>query len=279
MDVKLGKLAAVHPVGALKLRTYTSKLQPAPDSYDSPNTMTSLGMMLNDQYGDCAIAGPAHQIQFWTSKVGKQYIVPDHEILSAYCEISGYIPGNPNTDNGCVLLDVMAYWQKKGIGGHQIGGWASLTPPPTMAKHTSFWHRIFGDLFTHQKVGNDDANWIADTKNALYYFEGAVIGLQLPVKLQQFTDQEVWDFIPDDNDETSLPGGWGGHCVILIPSYDDFGCYLVSWGKVYHVSWRFLQYYMDEARVAISRDILSGEKSPQGFDYQLLDDDILARTT
>lgn len=276
MDVKLGKLAAVHPLGVPKLRDFTKALAPAPSVWSTPNLMTSLGMMLNSTYGDCAIAGPGHQVQYWTSKAGKQYIIPDPDILSAYCAVGGYIPGNPNTDNGCVLVDVMDYWQTKGIGGHQIGGWASLTPPPTVAVHTSFWHQMFGDYFTKHKVGDNDDAWVVDMKNALYYFEGAVIGLQLPTKLQEYTDQDVWDFVPDGSAETQ-PGSWGGHCVVLIPSYDETYCNVISWGKVYQISWRFLAAYMDEARVAISKDILSGDKSPQGLDYQSLDNAILAR--
>ena len=274
---KLGKGPAEHPLNSVKLRNYTAALAPAPDTYNTPNLMTNLGLMLNDTYGDCAIAGPGHQVQYWTSKAGKQYIIPDSDILKDYETISGFVPGNENTDSGCVLVDVMDYWQKTGIGGHQIGGWASLTPPPTVSTHTSLWHRMFGDLFTKHKVGDDSDAWIADMKNALYYFEGATIGLQLPVKLQDYTDQDTWDFVPDGS-ARSQPGGWGGHCVILIPGYDDTYCYLVSWGKVYKVSWRFLAAYMDEARVAISKDILSGDKSPEGFDYQALDDAILART-
>ncbi|HEY1645216.1 MAG TPA: hypothetical protein VGF75_02410 [Candidatus Saccharimonadales bacterium] len=277
MEVKLGKLAAVHPLGAPKLRDFTKALAPAPDVYSTPNLMTSLGEMLNTTYGDCAIAGPGHQVQYWTSKAGKQYIIPDSDILLAYSAVGGYVPGNPSTDQGCVLVDVMDFWQTKGIGGHQIGGWASLTPPPTMAVHTSFWHQFFGDIFSKNKIGDSNDAWITDMKNALYYFEGAVIGLQLPAKLQGYTDKSAWDFVPDGSPD-SQPGSWGGHCVILIPGYDGTGCYVVSWGKVYWVTWAFLAAYMDEARVAISKDILSGDKSPLGLDYQALDNAILART-
>jgi hypothetical protein len=229
--------------------------------------------MMNDELGDCAIAGPGHQVQFWTAQAGKQVIIPDSAILSAYEAVGGYVPGQPNTDNGCVLVNVMDYWQKTGIGGHQIGGWAALMPPPSsMSAHTSLWHKIFG----HEPRIKDTGSWINDFQNALYYFEGAVIGLALPSKLQGYTNIETWDFVPS-SDPNSQPGTWGGHCVILIPGYDTTYCNLVSWGKIYKVSWRFLAAYMDEARVAISKDILSGDKSPEGFDYATLNADILAR--
>lgn len=276
--LKLGKLSAVHPLGVPKLRNYTTNLASAPDHFTCTSKMQHLGMMLNDRYGDCAIAGPGHQIQFWTAQAGNEIVISDSDILSTYSAVSGFVPDNPNTDNGCVLVNVMDYWQDKGIAGHQIGGYASLTPPPNDKSHTSFWHLHFGDLFSHRKRGSEDQTWITDMKNALYYFEGSVIGLQLPAKLQEYTNVDEWNFVPDGSND-SQPGTWGGHCVILIPGYDDFGCSLISWGKVYRVSWSFLAAYMDEARVALSRDILSGDKSPEGFDYKSLDDDILARAS
>lgn len=271
MNVKLGKLAAVHPLGALRFSAYTTNLQPAPVTYNSVVQLQHLGLMLNDKYGDCAIAGPGHQVEYWTAQIGKETVISDSDILVAYSAVSGFKVGDPNTDHGCVLTDVLDFWQTKGIGTHIIGGWATLTPPPTLATHTTVWHKIF-----HGNPTVGDTTWISDLKNALYYFEGSVIGLQLPAKLQSYTDADTWDFVPD-NTQASQPGTWGGHCVILVPSYDGFGCNLISWGKVYKVSWNFLAAYMDEAHVAISKDILSGDKSPEGFDYQTLDDDILAR--
>jgi hypothetical protein len=268
MQVRLGKLEAVHPHNALKLSKYMKALAPAPTVYLPPQSMTNLGMMLNDSIGDCAIAGPGHAIQHWTAQAGKQVILTDDQILAAYEAVSGYVPGNPNTDSGCVLSSVMNYWKSTGIGGHTIDAYAGLTPPP-IKSHTSIWQLIFhgGDFKTV------DNSWQTEIRNAAYYFGGVVIGLALPIALQNYTETDLWDLTPNDDDSKTQPGGWGGHCVLLIPGYDEEGITLVSWGREYKATWDFLESYMDEAWAPLSKDILSGDKSPEGFDYTTLSED------
>jgi hypothetical protein len=78
------------------------------------------GMMMNDTLGDCTIAACGHAVQVWTQ--GK-ITVPDSLVESYYEKWCGYVPGNPNTDNGGVELDILNDWKTQTFGGHVLEGY------------------------------------------------------------------------------------------------------------------------------------------------------------
>ena len=244
-QMKLGKKAAVHDPRTLKLAKYLRQvdLPEAPASVDWSAIVHDWGMMCNDRYGDCAIAGPGHKIQSDTANADHEVIIPDAEILGAYSAVSGFDPATGANDNGCVLLCVMKYWRKLGIGGHKIGAFSAIS---------------LGDIVTFRQ--------------ALWLFEGLVIGLDLPVSAQ---NQEVWDVPPSGYvNGQGAAGSWGGHCVVVLAE-DMAGLTCVTWGQTKRMTWDFLQAYMDEAYAAISQDMLNAEgDAPTGFNIGQLQEDL-----
>ena len=76
-----------------------------------------LGMMLNDQLGDCTVAAIGHLIQVWSFNCGRHEMQtePDSIIEKWYELIDGYVPGDPSTDQGGIMQHVMKYWIRKGV--------------------------------------------------------------------------------------------------------------------------------------------------------------------
>src|SRR5262249_31487386 len=128
--VKLGKHPARHDPRTLQLSKYlpAGTIPHPPSKDDWEKKVSNWPMMLNDNLDDCTCACAGHMVEQWTTYAGTTVTLPDSAILQAYEAVAGYIPGNPKTDNGCVILDVLNYWRKTGVGGHQILAYAALEP-------------------------------------------------------------------------------------------------------------------------------------------------------
>ncbi len=193
--------------------------------------------MLNDTLGDCTIAGVAHAIQVWSVNTGSIVTTPDPTVESYYEKWDGYVPGQPNTDNGGIELDVLNDWQKQGFDGR-----------PLLA-------------FTNAKYTN-----LVEIRQSIALFGGVYIGISLPVSAQK---QDVWDVVPG---AAGKKGSWGGHCV-FVPKYDQHGFTCITWGGLKTMTVAFWKKYCDEAHTLLGQDWLTTKGSPSGFDQtQLLAD-------
>ena len=230
---KLGRKAVKRDSRTLCLATYlTPILPPPPPAVDwTGGVLSGWGMMLNDDLGDCTIAGAAHAVQVWTKNASAEETISDPQVLSIYVAWDGYVPGNAATDNGGIELDVLNTWRQQGFCGHSLQGYASANPKN-----------------------------LTEIRQAIQLFGGVYIGLSLPVSAQT---QDVWDVVPGDPDGT--PGSWGGHCV-YVTGYDpeNFAC--ITWGAVKKMTTAFFLMYCDEAYALFGGDwINTGGTAPSGF--------------
>ncbi len=242
--VPLGKLPYRHDRRNLQLVKYLPRALPAaPSAYDWLSKASPFGPMGNLSVGDCTCAGAGHLIQTWTANQGKKTVIPDADILAVYSKLSGYVPGNPATDVGLALIDVLKPWQQTGIDGHKIGAYVQV------------------DLT--QKI----------LSVACYLFGGLYCGVALPLSAQ---NQDKWQ-VPDPNlHGDAAPGSWGGHCVPM-GTYDPLGAIFVTWGEEQYASEEFISAYFDEAWAIISQDFLDGkEDNPLGIDLATLKADLAA---
>ncbi len=247
---KLGKKAAKKDQRTFALRNYLRavKLPPVPDHATWSAKVPEFPMYLNDQIGDCAIAGPAHLLQVWSfNDVDTPDFTPsDDQVIREYMKVGGYDPTNPGSDNGCILLDVMNTWRRDGLCGHKIGAYVGVNPQE------------------HDMVAA-----------AIHLFGGLTIGLRMPSAWQ--TMQGTWK-APSRFHRFGpwAPDSWGGHCVIVV-DYDETTVTAVTWGGLQKLSWNALQSYCDEAFAAISVDWLGPDgKAPNGFDTRALAADLAA---
>lgn len=254
--LKLGKLPARYDHRTLRLSKYIKALAPPPASAGYITEVASWPMDLNDAIGDCTIAAMAHVIQQWTTYAGAAYLPPEALVLDAYEAVSGYNPNNPNSDNGAVILDVLKFWQKNGIGGHKIAGYVSV------------------NAGIHDEV-----------KQAINLFGNCYIGIGLPISAQTpltgVNGNPVWSLNATGPTGIGAPFSWGGHCVPIMGYGMDVagnpGVEVVTWGQLFDVTWGFLDLYCDEAYALVSQDWIDKTgQSPSGFNLTELLADLKA---
>jgi hypothetical protein len=243
----LGAKKSLQDPRNLRLEKYISSALPAaPASVNFSGKVKKWGMMLNDKIGDCTVAAAGHQIQQWTANAGKQKTVSDKAVLAVYEKVSGYRPGQPDTDGGADPLTVLKYWRKLGIGGHKIGAFAAVD-------YTNFDH----------------------IRTAVWLFGSAYLAIALPKSAQK---QDVWDVPAGGARGAGKRGSWGGHAV-EIAGFGPQGVLVVTWGQLKWMTWDFLKAYGEEAFAVISRDFLKNGKTPNnGLDLATLKADLKAVT-
>jgi len=242
--VRLGKLPARRDPRTLRLAKYfTPELPAPPPSVDWTKGVTEWGMLGNDQVGDCVFAGVEHSIQTAMTNVGAAWdgSVSAGEALKYYGWWAGYVPGDPNTDNGADELTVLTKWRKMGYAGHKLVGFAD--PDPVDITHVRQSVQLFGGIY---------------------------IGLQLPLSAQ---NQSVWDVAGNPyNDPNCQPGSWGGHAVWCV-AYDEKTITCITWGELQKMTLRFWSTYCDESHALLLGYWMERGVAPSGFRYaQLLQD-------
>lgn len=241
-QMKLGRKAIKTDSRTLRLARYIgAELPPAPPAADWTKGITSFGMMLNDQLGDCTIAGCGHALQVLSANSGVEITIPDCVILAAYEQWDGYDPSDPSTDQGGVELDVLKDWQKNGLAGHKLLAFAD----PAVAN-------------------------LEEVRQAIHLFGGVYIGISLPLTAQT---QDVWDAVVDPGDGSAEAGSWGGHCVFVC-AYDANGFTCITWGAQKQMTTAFWQAYVDEAHALLGADWIGAKSAPSGFDLAQLQADL-----
>jgi len=202
------------------------------------------GTLANDRLGDCVAAGAGHHAQAinWYGQ-NLNAGVTDADTITMYSAISGYNPITGANDNGAMLSDGLAYWQKTGIGGNKIAAYAQLK-----------------------------ATDLALIRNCIAVFGGVYTGFNCPSSaLDQFDKGQPWTVVR----RTSIAGG---HCV-PIGGYDATSFTAVTWGKVQKMDVAFYQRYFDEVWVPIDLDWMrTVGTSPAGLDTDTLNADYMALT-
>lgn len=245
-SLKLGKLPPKVDIRTFEFSTYlaAAALPKFPPQCTWSARVPGWGMMANDRCGDCTCASAGHILQAWTTIVGRPFVPDDGAILDAYSAVSGFDPYTGANDNGAVILDVMNLWRRRGIAGHQIAAFASVSP--AQPRHVMA---------------------------AIYLFGAVSIGLSLPYSASiQLQQGQPWDLYPGPYGQI---GTWGGHCVPCL-DYDATGLTCVTWGRVQRMTWGFFRMYADEAYAPLSQDWIAGKKSPSGFNLAQLRQDLAA---
>jgi hypothetical protein len=213
-----------------------------PATIDELSAVPDWPMYLNDQIGDCTIAAAGHMLEAWARYGHGQAVkVTDADVLKAYEAVSGYVPGNPSTDQGAVMQDVLDYWRKTGIGGHRILAFAEV------------------DVHNPSQVAA-----------ALYLFGHVYVGLSVPASAEdQFNAGQPWDVVSDDG------GILGGHAVDLGARPLE----VVTWGSRQAMTEAFWDRYVEEAWVVADQDwITATGGSPPGLDVAALNAQYTALT-
>jgi hypothetical protein len=226
-------------------------LPPLPATIDYTAGMPAdLGMMLNSEIGDCTAAAVGHILQLWTfhaAGAGAMLTIPDSAVLALYEATSGYIPGDPDTDNGANEQTVLDYWIAKPVDGNELLA----------------------------QVYVDSAN-MPEVYRAIWEGGGVYVGMNVPEYFGGAMENPgaVWDVpgssgIPLNADTTIVDG----HAFIAA-GYELPGTGyipIISWGAVYYVTRAFWQTFVDEAHLLANKDwIEASGMSPAGMSIEEL---------
>jgi hypothetical protein len=188
--------------GHKMMSRYMGALPTAPTSFDwSTMCATAEANILgNDTLGDCTSAGAGHLIDIFTAGGGSPVAITPAQAIAFYSQSTGYVPGNPATDQGGDEVTVLTSWKQKGYdgkGGHAIAGFIQVDP-------------------TNQ----------AELLAACYYFGGLYFGLELP-------DSYITPF-PSSNGFVWGPGTPdpnNGHCIVGVGANAQ-GILINTWGMI-----------------------------------------------
>jgi hypothetical protein len=236
------------------------------------DAVSSYPMLLNDQLGDCTVAGILHACQAVSALSGRNpggAQFGDDEALTVYEAVSGYVPGNPSTDVGATLASVCNYGIKTGftdVNGevHKLAGWAEIGDPTNLTL----------------------------IKKALYTFGTVYMAFNLPESAEdQFNAEQP--FVPVAGSAIA-----GGHCMVLQfsalfagdsaaveaaiaadqqgidpgPSYGYDVEDLITWGARQRASAGFMSQFTVEACAVVFEDWVEAKSglSPSGLNLNQL---------
>ena len=252
-NLKLGTHPATQDTRDLMFAKYVTAAQlPTPPAQFGHETLfgpKEWGMLGNDQWGDCAWAGPAHETMLLTKESGHPVSFTTDGVLGDYAAGTGFDPnagpsGQNPTDQGSNVRTVLSYRVKTGIvdgagARHKIGAFVKLDP--------------------HD---------LTEILRALYLFQVVGIGIQFPkTAMDQFNAGQPWDVVPGAAID-------GGHYVPLVGKRDNLE--VITWGALQQMTEAFFTTYCDEAWAYISTEHLVAGKDPEGFDLTQLTADLAA---
>ena len=243
-------LATLHKP-ALKLSDYIhADLANPPAAVSRPHVGFQWRMLANDSIGDCVIAMMLHSIEDFHLDAGTPPpTFTDQDAIGIYSAITGYVPGDPNTDHGTDESAAMRCWEHPGLKTSDNGT-----------------HTIVATVAVNPSNLNE-------CRIAIDEFVDLQIGIALPVTAQGQTE---WTVVGDGKTGNSAPGSWGGH-GIPYREYDAETFKCVTWGAELLLTVPFHQDYAQEAHVVVTQEMLGKQGlGPSGVNWTQLVADIKA---
>jgi hypothetical protein len=223
---------------------------PAPAAFSNwTRSIASWPPLANNTEGDCVEAAALHQVQLWTAYTSIQETPDDISATTDYSDSTGFVPATATApslnDNGTNIPEFLARWVaagievEQGLPLHKLDGFAPIAP------------------------GNIDSITLA-----IDLFGGCLVGVNLPLSAKTEVEAGApWAQITD------APGGWGGHCPLLV-RYDadpDNYVWCITWGGVQAMTWEWWRTYGFEAWALLSRSwIKPSGMAPSGYTYEQL---------
>lgn len=250
-QVKLGRR---RPPSYLRRRSvaferFVGEALPTPPTggcnYASKAAMPALRNIFgNDTLGDCVIAMRAHAVGVFTANAGDPFVYSQDQVIGMYSQDCGYVPDQPETDQGCDELTVFQDWK---VGKqHTIVGYVTLDPKNVVQFETAMW--LFENLCFAVELPDE---WITP----------------FPSK-----DDFTWDVAGDPNPSN-------GHAFLGV-AYSPTAKHVVidTWGMLGCMTYAAMAKYACEAAggglySVLSQDIIvrAKQKAPNGFNWVLLE--------
>jgi hypothetical protein len=233
--LRLGKLPGLIPAGLRDLTFYAAGSLPAPPP-SVPVPSVSWGMLGNDTYGDCVIAGLEHGFMAAAAGTSEQQQFPTDQQAAEY-----YLQYTGGQDNGAVPSQYLASVRQNGYYGLSVAAYAPV------AVH---------DVPTLQF--------------AIDAYDFAYTGIQVYQGMMDAVQGGVpWAWTAEDLTGEIL----GGHCIPLV-GYDSQWLYAVSWGQVVQIAYPAWHRMSEEAWAVITGEITSAGTDGHGISLAALTADL-----
>lgn len=209
---------------------------PTEYSFDALHPTIPLRMFGNADYGDCVEAAKANiTLNFELLEQKKVLSITDKEVLNNYFRETG------GGDDGLYLLDSLNDHRKTGF---KTGG-------------VPYKIKAFAEINRQSKT---------EVMTTIFSDSGSMIGINLPISAQaEINAGKPWS---QTSGKGSVPGSWGGHCVLLI-GYTKTGPICRTWAQHQAMTWGWFAKYCDEAYTVI--DALDSAKSNRVFNRKSVD--------
>lgn len=199
------------------------------------------GMLGNDQYGDCTMAGIAHGQMVWNWAAGGEKTIPSFDangIISQYQSLTG------GADNGLDPVDVADWWMMTGL---------------VDSKDNNY------------KIRNYTAvNTVDDAAQAAYLFGFSGLAIYMPDNSEdEFSAGRPWA------DTSGDPEPNRGHFVPLVGRNSAGHYMIVTWGRLHACTPKWLNKYFAGGLAYTSKSYMKRTGlSPEGYDFAALDADL-----
>ena len=231
---KLGCLPGRIPVGLRELTYYVAgDLPKAPPSVEVPK-FGDWGMLGNDRYGDCGVAGIQHGFE------ADATITKERETFATDKQtIDYYLTYTNGQDSGVVLSDFLTYVRKHGYYKQSISAFAPVAVHDIPTLQTAVW--MYGFAYTGITVTH---------------------GMQVA-----FGNEKPWDAAACSGPII------GGHCVPVV-GYDDHYVYVITWGGVQAITYSAWHSIATEAWAVITGEFETRHGDGRGVSISSLKNDL-----
>ncbi len=201
--VCLGRVKPRASAQCLQLDNYVGpkslKMAAMPASYNwGTKAAASIARVyVNDQLGCCVWSGKFHHMGVWAANDNDS----GGEVFATDQEVrSQYLAYTGGRDVGSNIEEVLNIFRNRGLVANGK---------------------------TYKIDGFMGVDWQKKelVKAAIYALGGVTIGFDLP---GSWSNSAIWD--------VTSSGIVGGHDVLLF-GYDDIGCFVASWGRIYKMTW------------------------------------------
>ncbi|MCW4589063.1 hypothetical protein NO263_00390 [Gluconacetobacter entanii] len=194
-------------------------------------------MLGNDVLGDCTSAGIGNHARATAALNRFQVGVTTAQAEAFYSLSTGYVPGDPRTDNGGIEVDVLTTAQRSGYA---------------VTNQTLF--PIWGSADPGDENG---------LRNIMAELSAVYLGVRL-AKADMWQDETgalppVWDTDTPAGHGDPTPGSAGGHCLLgwdYTGTDDTDLVTLLTWGAKQRATWRWLRSRIMEAHGLAWRQLM-----------------------
>jgi hypothetical protein len=248
MNHCLGKLPARPGAISFKFSKYfkVAALPTPPAVFGHQALVSDYGILGNNQYGDCVLAGGDHEEMLWNAEAGVAVAFTDANALSDYTALTGFNPADPATDQGTDMQAAASYRRTTGL-----------------IDANGVRHKV--DAYVAPAVGD-----VNELMAATYLFGAVGFGFQFPASaMTQFNAGQPWSVVPGSPIE-------GGHYCPCVGRAASGNLVVVTWGALQEMTPEFAATFNDESVCYLSLEALKNSISPENFDLATLQADLNA---